>query len=233
MKRVVVVPTYNERENVAVLVPQVRELGYEILIVDDPGGDDTAALVAELAAQDEGVHLLVRPKRDGYATALVEGLQWALANGYEQVGQMDADLNHDPATLPVMFRSLDDFDLAIGSRYVFGGRTPDWSARRRLLSRLAGWSVTVLLKLPVADPTSGFRTWRASTLRRIDWSRMESSGFIALVEILFLAWQEGATCREVPIVFRQREAGQSKMTSAMAREGLAVMWKLRRARKTK
>ncbi len=228
MRRLVVIPTYNERENIAVLLPRVRELGDEILVVDDRGTDDTAGVVARLAARDEGIHLLAHESRTGYAASLREGWNWALGHGYEVIAQMDADGNHDPADLPALYAALADADLAIGSRYAAGGRTPGWSRGRRTMSRLAGQLARRLLALPLADPTAGFRAWRASALRTVVGHCTRAQGFAVLVEATYYAIRSGARVREVPIVFRPRQQGRSKLSSRVLGDWWRTVWSLRR-----
>jgi dolichol-phosphate mannosyltransferase len=227
MKRLVLVLTYNEQENIAALIARLRELRYDVLVVDDRGADQTAEEVASLAARDDAVHLLARPERLGYASALRDGWRWALEQGYDQIAQLDADGSHDPAALPLLFRALDEVDLAIGSRYCFGGATPSWGFARRALSRLAGWYARRALSLPLTDPTSGFRAWRADLLRRIAPACTRAHGFVVLVESACLAVRAGARVREAPIVFHPRRAGEAKMSRAMVAEGLRVVMDLR------
>ena len=228
MKRAVVIPTHNESGNIGGLVARLRELQYDVLVVDDRGTDDTAAIVAALAERDAAIHLIARVDRRGYASALQEGWRWALDHGYEQIGQMDADGNHDPAALPALFRLLDDADLAIGSRYCAGGTTPDFGFVRRAMSRLAGVCARWFLSLPLTDPTAGFRTWRAELLRRVLSASLVSEGFVVLVESAWLSHKFGATIREAPIVFRARKAGKSNLSMAIALEWFRVVVRLRR-----
>jgi len=228
MKRIVVVPTYNERENVLALLPQLRKLDCDVLVVDDRGADDTAAAVASLAERDGGIHLLARDARQGYASALRAGWDWALAHGYEQVAQMDADGNHDAVALPALFAALDEADLAIGSRYVAGGSTPRWSSARRGLSRLAGWYVRRTLHLPLTDPTGGYRAWRAELLRAVASASTRADGFAILVESAWEALRAGARVREVPITFHPRVTGRSKASAEVARDWWRVVRLLRR-----
>ncbi len=227
MKRLVLTVTYNERENIGPLIRAVRALGYDLLVVDDRGADDTAGVVAECAAADPGVRLIARAGRGGYASASREGLAWALAEGYEQIAQLDADGSHQPEMLPRLFAALTEADLAIGSRYVAGGGLPGLSPRRRLISRLAGWYLRSMLNLPVADPTSGYRAWRAPLLAAVLPAAGRAEGFAFLYESVFLAVRRGAAIREVPITFLARRAGNSKMSWRIVRDAMRVVRRLR------
>jgi dolichol-phosphate mannosyltransferase len=157
-------------------------------------------------------------------------MRWALEHGYEQIAQLDADGSHQPARLPVLFRALDEADWAIGSRYVFGGAMPGLSSMRRLTSRLAGAYLHHALELPIADPTSGYRAWRADFLARVLPRAGAAEGFAFLYEIAFLAVRAGGRCREIPITFATRGAGQSKMSWAIVRDAIRVVRQLRAAR---
>jgi dolichol-phosphate mannosyltransferase len=228
MKRLVLTVTYNERGNIGALTAAVRALGYDMLVVDDRGADDTAGLVREFAAADPQVHLIAREGKLGYASASRDGLRWALDQGYEQIAQLDADGSHPPALLPVMFRALDEADLSIGSRYVLGGQMPGLTWFRRLISRLAGDYLRWMLRLPIADPTSGFRAWRPEFLARVLPLAATSEGFAFLYEMAFYVVRAGARIREIPMVFENRRAGQSKMSLKIAREAFAMARRLRR-----
>jgi dolichol-phosphate mannosyltransferase len=227
MKRLVLTATYNEAENIEWLIAQVRGHGYDTLVVDDRGTDDTAARVRARQANDDRVFLISHERRGGYAAASRAGLAWAIAEGYEQVAQLDADGSHDPARLPVLFRALEETDLAIGSRYVLGGAVPGLSGFRRLLSDGAGAYVRHLVGARVGDPTSGYRAWRVPFLRRVLPKADQTTGFAFLYELLFHVVQAGGTIHEIPIRFDRRRAGESKMNWAIAREALGLSRRLR------
>lgn len=227
MRRLVFTATYNEAENIAPLVAAVRGLGYDLLVVDDRGDDDTADVVRRLMATDGHIHLDARETRLGYASASRAGLAWGLAQGYDRIAQLDADGSHAPAKLPILFRALDEADLAIGSRYVFGGRMPGLSAWRRLISSLAGSYLRWLLRLSIHDPTSGFRAWRATFLREVLPRAERSEGFAFLYEMAYFASRAGGAIREIPITFENRRAGQSKMSWRIVRDALRVVRRLR------
>jgi glycosyltransferase involved in cell wall biosynthesis len=228
MKRLVFTVTYNERENVGPLIAAIRGGGHDALVVDDRGHDDTAGAVRQITAGDERVFLIARDSKQGYASASRAGFAWGLAQGYDQIAQLDADGSHDPQLLPVMFRALDEVDLAIGSRYVFGGRMPGLPPFRRLISRLAGDYLRWMLDLPIADPTSGYRAWRADFLARVLPAAPDAQGFAFLYEMACRASQAGVRFREIPITFHNRRAGESKMSMDIVRDAMRVARKLRR-----
>jgi dolichol-phosphate mannosyltransferase len=216
-----VVPTYNERGNLAALVERVFATlpGAEILVVDDGSPDGTAELARELAARRPGLHLLERRGERGLGRAYVAGLERGLAAGYEVLGTMDADLSHDPAYLPAMLARLvtgtekgPEVDVVVGSRYVAGGGTVHWGLHRRLLSRFANRFAARLLGLELRDLTSGFRLYRAAALAAVDLSAITSTGYSFLVELLDRLRAAGARVAESPIVFVDRRQGRSKLS---------------------
>lgn len=224
MRPFVVVPTYNEAENVPRLVEGIRAHapGVEVLVVDDSSPDGTAE-----AARRAGAEILVRPRKEGLGAAYRAGLAEALARGGDPVGTMDADLSHDPARLPALLSAAETADVVIGSRYVAGGGIAQWPVGRRLLS--AGANRVARLALgPIAhDATSGYRLYRADLLRRLDPATILSDGYSFLVEILYRARRLGARVAEVPIVFTDRRAGRSKIGK---REIVRAVWTLARLR---
>lgn len=214
----VVIPTYNEVENLRPLVERILALPVpvDILVVDDSSPDGTAALVEDLSREHEGrVHLLLRPGKRGLGTAYLDGFRWGLARGYEALVQMDADFSHDPERVPALLRALEQSDLAIGSRYARGGGTRNWGLGRRILSRGGSFYARILLGLPVRDVTGGFKAWRAETLRRLGLDFVRSNGYCFQVEMTHRAFRSGARISEVPIVFEDRRVGQSKMSGAI------------------
>lgn len=226
-----VVPTYNEVGSLARLAGELLALdlpGIELrlLVVDDASTDGTAQLADELARDNNGrVEVLHRGSKRGLGSAYVDGFARALADGADLVAQMDADLSHEPSALTAMSEAIVDADLVIASRYVRGGGVDvQWGWHRKLLSSLANRTVPALLALPVADATSGYRLWRRDTLARIAPSvNVRSSGYGFQVEMAYLAHRLGCRIKEVPILFRERDAGQSKMTPSVA---LAAMWEI-------
>jgi dolichol-phosphate mannosyltransferase len=225
-RRVVVVPTYNERAGLPHLLERFPEEDFDLLIVDDSSPDGTAELVRELQAARPWLHLLVRPEKDGLAGAYRAGFAWALAEGYQVIGQMDSDLQHPPETLAVMLEALAGADLVVASRYVPGGGVGDWSPTRRFLSRLGGIPSTILLRLPVKDPSGGFKLWRGPALAAIDIASTISRGYVFQVETTYRARRAGLRIKEVPFRFASRDVGESKMELAISREGIAVVARL-------
>ncbi|MGH8945188.1 MAG: polyprenol monophosphomannose synthase [Acidimicrobiia bacterium] len=227
----VVVPTYNELENLEDLVTGVRAYGYRVLVVDDDSPDGTGELADQLSARMTGVGVLHRAAKEGLGPAYAAGFDRALEEGAEAVVEMDADFSHDPADLPRLIAALDDgADLVIGSRYVPGGSTPEWPWPRRLISRGGNLYARTLLGVPVKDATSGFRAFSADALRRIPYRDAESSGYGFQVEMAWRAHQAGLAVREIPVVFRDRWRGHSKMGLPIVVEAmlLVTMWGLRR-----
>jgi dolichol-phosphate mannosyltransferase len=227
-----VVPTYDERGNLAALVERTLAAlpGVEMLVVDDGSPDGTADLARALAARRPGLHLLERRGERGLGRAYVAGLERGLAAGYEVLGTMDADLSHDPAHLPAMLAKLAEADVVIGSRYVAGGGTVGWGFRRLLLSRLANRFSARLLGLAARDLTSGFRLYRAAALAALDLSEITSTGYSFLVELLYRLQASGARIAESPIVFTDRRRGRSKLSPAEIPRGAYHLLRLRLGR---
>ncbi|GGP76626.1 dolichyl-phosphate beta-D-mannosyltransferase [Saccharothrix coeruleofusca] len=232
-KVTVVVPTYNERDNLPKLVEQLLALPLDlrVLVVDDDSPDGTGAVADELAAASPGlVGVLHRVEKDGLGRAYVEGISRALDEGADIVVQMDADLSHPAGTIPVMVDTLLTTDAAVvlGSRYVPGGSAAgEWAWHRRALSLWANFYVDTILRLGVKDATAGFKAWRAQTLRRIDVQSVRSNGYAFQVEMNYRAAKLGLPIAEVPITFEERAEGVSKMTLKVQLESAAMPWKLR------
>lgn len=227
---VVVVPTYNERANIEGLVLGVmaQGAGYRVLIVDDGSPDGTGALADGLAAAYPGrVDVLHRAAKGGLGPAYIAGFCRALKQNPDFVAQMDADFSHDPDALPRLVSAAHHVDLALGSRYVAGGRLVGWPVWRRLLSRLGGAYARLVLGAPVADLTSGFKVWRPETLAGIGVEQLGSDGYGFTIEATWRALQRGATVSEVPIVFADRVAGASKLSRRIVFEAALLVWKLR------
>jgi dolichol-phosphate mannosyltransferase len=226
----VVVPTYNERENVPVLLGMLRQVlpCAQVLVVDDASPDGTGQLVEDLSRAHGGFHLLQRPGKQGLGVAYRAGFRWALQRDYERIVQMDADLSHHPDDLPRLLAASKTSDLAIGSRYVWGGDTVGWPLRRRLLSRSANFFARSMLRLPVRDLTGGFKCWRPEVLSAIGVTEVTSNGYVFQVETTLRTVRAGFQCRELPIVFRERELGTSKMGLGLAAEGFkqVLKWSL-------
>ncbi len=214
----VVLPTYNEAENITTIVPAIREALPDavVLIVDDGSPDGTGAMADGLAAGDPQVRVLHRDVKEGLARAYVAGFDVALAAGATCVVQMDADWSHPPRVLPELVGRIDGgADLALGSRYARGGGTEGWPLTRRIISRGGNLYSQLILWLPYPDLTGGFRAWRADTLRAVDPATIDATGYVFMIELVFRAHRLGARIAQVPFVFVERRAGASKMTGTI------------------
>jgi dolichol-phosphate mannosyltransferase len=227
----IVVPTYNEAENLRPIAAAI--LGQlpaaTLLIVDDSSPDGTGALADELAASDARVRVCHRQRKEGLGRAYLEGFAVALGEGASTVAQMDADWSHDPAALPALLAPIErgDADVAIGSRYTRGGRVTDWGLGRRMVSRGGSLFARLVLGLHVNDLTGGFKAWRASTLASIDFGGIHAGGYVFQIEMTYRARLAGARLLEVPITFRDRRVGASKMSRRIIVEALVVVLRLR------
>ena len=218
----VIIPTYNERDNLEPIVGRVRAAvpAAHVLVVDDRSPDGTGEIADKLAAADPHVHVLHRPGKSGLGTAYIAGFTWGLENGYDVLVEQDADGSHDPADLPKMLAALDGAGLVIGSRYVPGGTVVNWPKSREALSRGANIYVRIMLGIAVHDATAGFRAYRADTLRAIGLEEVDSQGYCFQVDLTLRTIERGFTIREVPITFTERARGASKMSRAVVAEAL-------------
>lgn len=228
-KAIVVIPTYNERENIARLVETIHRVlpTIDVLVVDDNSPDGTAAVVRSLAAGDSRVHVLERPGKMGLGTAYCEGFSWALDRGYQIVCQMDADFSHNPEDLPRLIAALEHADVAIGSRYVSGVNVVNWPMRRLMLSYAANLYTRMVTGMPIKDATGGFKAFRADVLRAIDLQQIHSNGYAFQIEMNYRAWRNGARIVELSIVFVDRTDGVSKMSRSIVYEAAWIVWKLK------
>lgn len=227
----VVVPTYDERENIEPMVAAVRRLGYRVLVVDDASPDGTGELADDVAASDPLVDVLHRPEKAGLGPAYAAGFDRELARGAEILVEIDADFSHDPADLPRLVAAVDGgADVAIGSRYVAGGGTPDWPLVRRLISRGGNVYARLLLGIPIRDATAGFRAFRRDALLRLPFGEAQASGYGFQVEMAYAAVRAGLQVVEIPILFRDRLRGRSKMNGRIVAEAmwLVTVWGVRR-----
>ena len=226
MRTIVVLPTYNERENVAALLAAVRSTlpAADVLVVDDNSPDGTASIVEETAAELGQIKLLRRPGKHGLGSAYRDGFAIALDEGYEAIVSMDVDFSHDPSSLPELLALLDaGADAVIGSRYVPGGATVDWPLHRRVLSRWGNRYTSLVLRLQVRDCTSGFRAYRASALAAIEPSSTTAEGYAFLTELVRRLVRSGYRVMESPIIFRDRRYGESKMSSRIIVESMLLV----------
>jgi len=229
-RALVIVPTYNERENVARIIERVlaQDPRLEILIVDDGSPDGTAAIVQEIIERDQRVHILCRPRKMGLGTAYIAGFRWALERTYDCVFEMDADFSHDPNHLPVFLAAIQDADLVLGSRYREGKVTVvNWPIRRLLLSYYANAYSRLVTGLKLWDATGGFKCFRRTVLEAIDLDAVKSNGYAFQIEMSFRAFKRGFRIVEIPIVFVDRTEGQSKMSKSIVREAIWMVWRLR------
>lgn len=229
-KALIIVPTYNERNNIARLIGQILEQGdnFEVLVVDDASPDGTGEIVRELSESDQRIHLLPRPGKLGLGTAYVDGFKWALARDYEYMFEMDADFSHDPKHLPEFMEAIRDADLVIGSRYRQGRVTvANWPMSRLFLSYSANIYARAITGLDIDDATGGFKCFRRKVLEAIDLSSVKSNGYAFQIEMSFRARQKGFKIIEIPIVFYDRTEGESKMSKKIVREAIFMVWRLR------
>ena len=229
MKALVIIPTYNEKENVEPLLQRVfaEVPGIEVLIVDDNSPDGTGAIADRAAAADPRVHVMHRPGKLGLGSAYMAGFRYALERDYEAVFEMDADFSHNPESLPVFLRELEDADLVLGSRYLYGVTVVNWPLKRLILSYGANVYSRVITGMRVKDLTGGFKCFRRRVLEAVDWSRVRSDGYAFQIEITFKAWRKGFRIREIPILFVDRKAGESKMSRRIVWEAAWMVWRLR------
>lgn len=222
----VVVPTYNEADNIALIAAAVRSQGLGLLVVDDNSPDGTGDIAEQLASADAGISVLHRSEKAGLGPAYAAGFAYGLEKGAEVICEMDADFSHDPEDLPRLIEAVErGADLAIGSRYVAGGGVENWPWHRRWLSRGGNIYARTLLRTSVGDMTAGFRAFRADALRRLDFDGCEASGYGFQVEMAWRASQLGLQIEEVPIVFRDRTRGTSKMGARIAIEAMLLVTK--------
>jgi dolichol-phosphate mannosyltransferase len=229
---VVLIPTYNEKENLEAIVEAIlaAQPGFEILVIDDASPDGTGEIADRLAEADPRVHVLHRQGKEGLGRAYLAGFGWALEapGDYTHVFEMDADFSHDPKYLqPMLQACLDGADLSIGSRYVEGGGTVDWPLSRRLISRGGGMYSRTVLGMKVRDLTAGFICYTRGALERIPLDEVQTSGYGFQIEMKYRCHKMGLRIAEVPIVFADREQGTSKMSGGIFAEALALVWKLR------
>jgi dolichol-phosphate mannosyltransferase len=228
-KSLIVIPTYNERENIAEIIRALFALnvGLEVLVVDDNSPDGTGALADQMGEKDPRVHVLHRPKKEGLGRAYIDGFARALELGADFIFEMDADFSHDPKYVPVFLEKIKDHDLVIGSRYLTGVNVINWPLARVLLSwggnKYARW----FLGLPLTDSTGGFKCFRRQVVEAINWGRIGASGYSFQIEVNYAVWKKGLRICEIPIVFTDRQRGTSKMSSKIIREALLLLWKIR------
>ena len=228
-KALVVIPTYNEKDNVEKIVETVFtiEPSLEILIVDDNSPDGTGHIADGMSQQDNRIHVLHRPGKSGLGSAYIAGFQYALERDYEYIFEMDADFSHDPKYIPTFLEKIQEYDLVLGSRYIKGVNVVNWPMSRLLLSYNANVYARLVTGLPVRDATGGFKCFRRRVLEGIDLDAVQSDGYSFQIEMTFKAWKKGFTICEIPIIFVDRLAGSSKMSKKIVREAIVMVWRLR------
>lgn len=221
---VVALPTYNEAENLEAIADAITSHGYRLLVIDDASPDGTGDIADRLSLENELIEVLHRPQKEGLGPAYADGFDRALAQGARVVVEMDADFSHDPNDLPRLVSALEEgADIAIGSRYVPGGDTPDWPLLRQLISRGGNLYARLMLGIPTRDATAGFRAFKADALRELPYRQAEASGYGFQVEMAWRAHQKALNITEVPILFRDRRAGSSKMGFGIVAEAMRLV----------
>jgi len=228
-KAVVVIPTYNEVENVEPLVTEIHKnvRDINILFVDDSSPDGTAELIKKLKAGNPKIHLLERPVKNGLGRAYIDGFTVALEKGFEYIFEMDADFSHDPKELPNFLREIEHYDLVIGSRYIKGVNVINWPLKRLLLSYYANVYTRVVTGIPIRDCTGGYKCFRREVLEAIDFRRIKSNGYAFQIELNYKVWKKGFRIKEIPIIFFDRIHGESKLSKKIMWEAVFLVWKLR------
>jgi dolichol-phosphate mannosyltransferase len=228
-KSLVIVPTYNELENIPRIIPAVlsQDENIHILIVDDGSPDGTGKFVMEEMKKNDRIHLLEREKKMGLGTAYLAGFKYALQNNYDFIFEMDADFSHDPNELKNFLVAIKDNDLVLGSRYINGVRVLNWPMARLLLSFFASVYTRIITGMPVKDATGGFKCFRRKVLEAIDLDKVKSNGYSFQIEMTFKVYSKGFKIKEIPIVFSDRVKGHSKMSKKIVREAVTMVWKLR------
>ena len=228
-KTVIVIPTYNERENLGRLLPEVLAVsdGVEVLVVDDNSPDGTGGMVREMSESIPRIHLLERPGKMGLGSAYRDGFRLALEMGADFVMEMDADFSHDPKYIPDFLRTAQVADVVLGSRYMNGVNVINWPISRLILSYGANLYTRIVTGMPILDATGGFKCFRREALEKIDFASSRSDGYSFQIELNYRCWREGFRIREIPIVFVDRHSGSSKMSKRIIWEAVWMVWRLR------
>jgi len=226
----VVIPTYNEIENITALIEAVFSFAPDshILVIDDNSPDGTAQAVEKIAGKNSSLHLLKRPGKQGGASAFLEGFSWGINNGFDILLAMDADFSHDPKYIPVMRKEIVNADIVIGSRNVSGGGITNRSFIRNIITKCGAFYCQFMLKCPVKDFTGGYNMWRKTALEKIDHESVVSRGYSFQIEMKYKAYRKQCRIVEIPIIFPDRQKGQSKMPGSFLIKALADVWKIKK-----
>lgn len=229
MKSLVIIPTYNEAENISDIIDAVlkQDKSIDILVVDDNSPDGTADIVKHKPQFNKRIFLMCRSGKQGLGSAYVAGFKYAIKHKYDYIFEMDADFSHNPDVIPKMLKEIKKFDLVIGSRYKEGINVVNWPLRRLLLSYLASKYVNFVTGMPVKDPTGGFKCFRRKVLEAIDLDKIISDGYSFQIEMNFRTWQNGFIIEEIPIIFKDRISGESKLSRRIIWEAVFIVWKLK------
>ena len=224
----IVMPTYNERENLPRMAQQLLHLPtkVDLLVVDDNSPDGTGKLADELAAKHPEIQVLHRAEKNGLGRAYLAGFQWALERNYEFIFEMDGDFSHNPNDVPVLLQAAQDADLVLGSRYINGIRIINWPLGRLMLSKSAAAYVQIITGMPITDPTGGYKCFRRRALAALDLGAVQSNGYSFQIELTHKLWRQGYRIAEVPIIFTERVQGHSKMAGHIVSEALWMVWRL-------
>ncbi|MEK7072369.1 MAG: polyprenol monophosphomannose synthase [Patescibacteria group bacterium] len=231
MENLIIIPTYNERDNIGGIISAIFKMapGIKILVVDDNSPDKTSEVVKSLQSEYPNLSLFERPRKEGLGLAYLDAFQLILKdNLVECVIMMDADFSHDPKYLPELLEVAKKFDVVVGSRYVKNGGTVGWEAWRRFLSKFGNLYSRLITKMPIFDCTGGFNLIKTDFLRKIDLSRMDMSGYAFQIELKYLLWKAGAQFKEIPIIFKNRLNGESKISNHIIKEGILAPWKIKK-----
>lgn len=225
---VIIVPTYNERENLPRMAERLLSLpvGVDVLVVDDNSPDGTGKIADDLAAKHPQIHVLHRANKEGLGRAYIAGFKWALEKKYEFIFEMDCDFSHDPAEIPAFLKAAEKADLVLGSRYSGGVRVVNWPLKRLVLSRSAGIYVWLVTGMPLTDPTGGYKCFRRRALEFIKLDEVRANGYSFQIEMTNRLWRDGFRVTEVPITFADRTHGQSKMAGSIINEAFWLVWRL-------
>ncbi len=232
MRTLIIIPTYNEIENIEKIISSVLSLDQriEILIVDDNSPDGTGVTVKNMKKTEKRIHLIERPDKMGLGTAYVTGFKWAVENDYDYIFEMDADFSHDPNSIPVFLKEIKKYDLVIGSRYIKGVSVINWPMSRLILSYFANSYALIVTGCPIKDLTGGFKCFRKEVLQALDLNKIHSDGYSFQIEIDFKVYSKGFRVKEIPIIFADRTEGKSKMSKKIVWEAIFMVWKLRFAK---